>query len=264
MNRSRRIRTRLIRSGIVTVIAVLVLTASLASGEIITRTVQYEHEGTVLEGYLAYDSTVTGPRPGIVVVHQWKGLTDYEKMRARMLAELGYVAFAADIYGKGVRAKDSKEAKALATTYRGDRQLMRARAGAALRELKKHRQVDSARTAAIGYCFGGTVALELARSGADMQGVVTFHGGLDTPTPKDASNIKGKVLALHGAADKVVPPEQVMAFQKEMSDAGVDWFMVTYAYARHAFTHKGPRYNEPAEQRSWDEMKQFFSELFKQ
>lgn len=244
------------------IIIMLALFAPAALAEVVTETVEYEQGGTVLEGYVAYDDSIKGKRPGVVVVHQWKGLTEYEKMRSRMLAELGYVAFAADIYGKGVRAADNKEARALATKYRTDRALMRKRVGAALRELKKHPLVDTAQTASVGYCFGGTVALELARDGADINATVTFHGGLDTPTPGDARNIKGKVLALHGAADQSVTPEHVAAFMKEMSDAGVDWYMVQYAYAPHAFTHKGPRYNEPADRRSWQEMKTFFGEVF--
>jgi len=240
----------------------LLMLASPAWAGIVTATVEYEHDGTILEGYLAYDDSLKGRQPGILVVHQWKGLTDYEKMRARMLAELGFVAFAADIYGKGLRPADNKEAAEFASKYKADRKLMRARAMAALEVLKKQKPVDPARTAVAGYCFGGTVALELARQGADLDGVITFHGGLDTPTPEDARNIKGKVLALHGAADTVVPPEQVSAFTKEMSDAGVDWYMVTYAYAKHAFTQKGPNYNEAADQRSWTEMKTFLGEIF--
>jgi dienelactone hydrolase len=240
----------------------LALLCSQSAGEIISKSIEYEHNGTTLEGYLAYDDSLKGASPGILVVHQWKGLTDYEKMRARMLAELGYIAFAADIYGKGKRAKDNNEAASLAGIYRNDIRLMRGRINAALDKMKALRQVNSTMTAAIGYCFGGTVALELARSGADINGVVTFHGGLYTPYPKDAENIKAKVLVLHGAADSVVPPEQVMAFQKEMSDASVDWYMITYAYAVHAFTQKGPNYNEPADRRSWDEMRRFLEELF--
>ena len=248
----------------ISLIIVLVLLAVPAWAGIVEKTVLYEQDGTELEGFLAYDDSIKGPRPGIVVIHQWKGLTEYEKMRSRMLAELGYVAFAADIYGKGVRAKDNKEAKKLATVFFKDRNLMRARVNAAYEELKKQKVTDTSKTAAIGYCFGGTVALDLARSGADVLGTVTFHGGLSTPTPEDAKNIKGKVLALHGAADQSVLPEHVAAFQKEMSDAGVDWYMEIYAYAPHAFTHKGPRYNEPADLRSWEEMEDFFKELFKQ
>lgn len=240
----------------------ILLAASPAIAGIVEKTYEYEHEGAVLEGYIAYDDSVKGKRPGIVVFHQWMGLTDYEKMRARMLAELGFVALAADVYGKGKRASGTEEAKKLSSVYRNDSALMRSRAAAALKALKEHKLVDDSRTAAIGYCFGGTVALELARSGADMKGTVTFHGGLATADPADAGMIKGKVLALHGAADKVVSPEQVAGFQKEMSDAGVDWYMVIYAYARHAFTQKGDRYNEPADRRSWDEMKDFLGEIF--
>ncbi len=243
-------------------LTLLFVSAAPAWADIVTRTVEYEHDGTVLEGFVAYDDSIKGKRPGVVVVHQWKGLTDYEKMRARKLAALGYIAFAADIYGKGVRASDNDEAKQLATVFYKDRTLMRARVNAAYDELKKQKFTDTSKTAVMGYCFGGSVALELARSGADVLGTVTFHGGLSTPTPEDAKNIKGKVLALHGAADRVVPPEHVAAFHEEMTSAGVDWYMVTYAYARHAFTHKGPRYNEPADLRSWEEMQDFFKEIF--
>jgi dienelactone hydrolase len=248
---------------IIFLVAMVLLLAAPSWAGVVTEIIEYEQGGTVLEGYLAYDDSIEGRRPGVVVFHQWKGLTDYEKMRARMLAELGYVAFAADVYGKGVVAADNDEARTYATKYRNDRELMRERANAALDVLKKHRLVDIDRTAVIGYCFGGTVALELARSGADVEGTVTFHGGLDTPNPADAKNITGKVLALHGAADQSVTPEHVAAFQKEMSDAGVDWYMAIYAYAPHAFTHKGPRYNEPADRRSWEEMKTFFKEIFR-
>ncbi len=247
----------------ISLIIVLVLLTVPAWAGIVEKTVLYEHDGTELEGFVAYDDSIKGPRPGVLVVHQWKGLTEYEKMRSRMLAELGYVAFAADIYGKGVRAKDNTEAKKLATVFYKDRNLMRARVNAAYEELIKQTVTDTSKTAAMGYCFGGTVALDLARSGADVLGTVTFHGGLATPTPEDAKNIKGKVLALHGAADQSVLPEHVAAFQKEMSDAGVDWYMEIYAYAPHAFTHKGPRYNEQADLRSWEEMQDFFKELFK-
>jgi dienelactone hydrolase len=240
----------------------ILLAVSNASAGIVEKTYEYEHDGVKLEGFLAYDDSIKGRRPGIVVFHQWMGITEYERMRARMLAGLGYVALAADVYGKGKRASDREEAIGLSSAYRKDRKLMRARAAAALNALEENKMVDDARTAAIGYCFGGTVALELARSGAEVKGTVSFHGGLDTPDMSDASNIKGKVLVLHGAADKVVSAEQVAGFQKEMSEAGVDWYMVVYAYARHAFTQKGERYNEPADMRSWDEMKDFFGEIF--
>jgi len=248
---------------VIPILIVILLCASSAYAEVVGESVTYEHDGTVLQGYVAYDNSISGKRPGVVVIHQWMGLTDYEKMRADMLAELGYIAFAADIYGVKERPSDRDGAKVMSSKFSKDRKLMRARASAAYSQLMKHKLADTGKAAVMGYCFGGTVALELARSGEDLLGTVTFHGGLSTPTPEDAGNINGKVLVLHGAADKVVPPEQVAAFQAEMSSAKVDWYMVTYAYARHAFTHKGPRYNEPAERRSWEEMRDFLEEIFK-
>ena len=158
--------------------------------------VEYKQGDTVCEGLLVYDDLFQGKRPGIIVAHQWKGLTDYEKMRAELLALRGYVALCADVYGKGVRADNPKDAAALAGKYKSDRPLLRARINAALDFLRKQERVDSQQIAAIGYCFGGTTVLELARSGADVKGVVSFHGGLSTPTPADAKNIKAKVLAL--------------------------------------------------------------------
>jgi len=156
-----------------------------AQAKLITKTVEYQQGGTTLEGYLAYDDSVSGSRPGVLVVHQWMGLTDYERHRAAMLAQLGYVAFCADVYGKGVRPKNPQEAGAEATKYKTDRALLRLRVNAGLAELKKCELVDAKRVAAIGYCFGGTTVLELARSGAELNGVVSFHGGLDSPTPAD-------------------------------------------------------------------------------
>jgi dienelactone hydrolase len=241
-----------------------------ASAMIKTETVEYKQENAVLEGYLAYDDAFAGKRPGVIVVHEWMGLNDYAKKRAEQLAALGYVAFAADIYGKGVRPKDAKEAGEQASIYRADRNLMRVRAIAGLEELKKFRLTDTLKIAAIGYCFGGGTVLELARSGARLNGVVSFHGNLDTPHPEDARNIKAKVLVLHGGDDPHVPSEQVAAFQKEMREAGVDWQMIIYGGAVHSFTNpasgndpsKGVAYNAEADRRSWEAMKQFFGEIF--
>jgi dienelactone hydrolase len=234
-----------------------------------TETVEYRQGDAVLEGYLVYEDSYRGPRPGVLVVHEWWGLQPFEKERADRLARLGYVAFAADIYGKGVQAKDREEAARLSNIYKSDRKLMGVRAAAGLEVLKSQGLVDPARLAAIGYCFGGTVALELARSGAKLAGVVTFHGGLDTPNPADARNIHGKVLVLHGADDPFVPPEQVAAFQREMKDGGVDWQMVFYGGAVHRFTNpdagadkaSGAAYSEKADRRSWQAMKDFLEEV---
>ena len=235
-----------------------------------TETIEYKQGDTTCEGYLAYDDSVKGPRPGVLVVHDWMGMGDYARMRADMLAKLGYVAFAADIYGKGVRPKDSKEAGGLAGKYKGDRVLLRARANAALDTLEKQAQCDPKHVAAIGYCFGGTTVLELARSGADINGIVTFHGGLDTPT-RDAKNIKCKVLICHGADDPYVPAADVVALQDELRTAKIDWQMIFYSGAVHSFTRpdagsdnsKGAAYNEKADKRSWEAMKDFFAEIFK-
>ena len=249
---------------ILIVIPVFLILALSAGADVRTLSVEYKHGDTVLEGYLAFDDAVRGKRPGVLVVHEWWGLNDYAKMRARMLAKLGYVAFAVDMYGKGLRAKNRQEARKLATTIRKDRWLMRARVNVALDVLKGNALCDSKRTAAIGYCFGGGVALELARSGAEVSGVVSFHGNLDTPNPEDAKKIKAKLLVCHGADDPVVPPAQVAAFQTEMRDAKVDWQMIIYSGAVHTFTNPagGKSYNEKADKRSWEHMKQFFAEIF--
>jgi dienelactone hydrolase len=249
----------------------LLLGAGVSRAEVRTEVVEYRHGSVALEGYMAYDDMYSGKRPGILVVHEWQGHNPYVRKRAERLARLGYVAFALDMYGKGVVAKDAKEAAALSGIYKGDRNLMRARASAGLDVLRRHPMVDASRLAAIGYCFGGTTVLELARGGADLRAIVSFHGGLDTPTPEDAKNIRGKVLALHGGDDPFVPPAQVAAFQDEMRKGGADWQMVVYGGAVHSFTNpdsgndnsKGLAYNEKADRRSWEAMKAFFLETLR-
>jgi dienelactone hydrolase len=252
------------------VLAMAILLPATALAGMHTQVVEYTSDGNVLEGFLAYDEGLRGKQPGVIVVPDWKGLRSFYREITKKLAGMGYVAFAADIYGKGIRPATGREAAVESKKYKSDRQLMRKRIQAALDELKKVDKVDPDRIAAIGYCFGGTVVLELARSGADIKGVVSFHGGLSTPTPDDAKNIKAKVLALHGADDPHVPSEEVAAFQDEMRNAGVDWQMITYGNAVHAFTNpaagsdksKGVAYNEKADKRSWKAMKAFFNEIF--
>jgi dienelactone hydrolase len=239
--------------------------SSLAGGPL-----QYRDGNTVLEGYLSYDPHVAGPRPGVIVVHDWMGPSDFSRHEADELARLGYVALAADIYGQGVRPTNTKEASEQAAYYKSHRDIMRRRARAALKLLRRQPQTDPSRLGAIGFCFGGTTVLELARSGAPLAGVVSFHGGLDTPHPEDARKIRGKVLALHGADDPFVTPEQVAAFETEMRDAHVDWQLVKYGGAVHAFAvptagtdnSKGAAYNEKAARRSWQAMRDFFAEVF--
>lgn len=251
--------------------ALLLAGASVATAEVRTKVVEYKHGDAVLEGYLAWDDAIKGKRPGVLVVHEWTGLGSYARMRAEKLAGLGYVAFAIDMYGKGVRPKTPQEAGAQAGIYKSDRQLMRARALAGLNVLLGNEMCDTKRVAAIGYCFGGTTVLEIARSGADIAGVASFHGALDTPNPGDAKNIKCKVLALHGGDDPYVPRKDVEAFEDEMRAGGVDWQLSVYAGAVHAFTNpeagddnsKGAAYNAKADRRSWDAMKLFFAEIFK-
>jgi dienelactone hydrolase len=241
-----------------------------AQAKLVTKTIEYKQGGTTLEGYLAYDDSFSGKRPGVLIVHQWMGLTDYEENRAAMLANLGYVAFCADIYGKGIRPQNYKDAGAEATKYKTDRALLRLRVNAGLDELKKCELVDTNRVAAIGYCFGGTTVIELARSGAELNGIVSFHGGLDSLAPADGKNIKCKVLVCHGADDPFEKPEDLTAFEKEMRDADVDWRLIKYGGAVHSFTQPmandnppGAKYNERADKRSWQDMKNFFAEIFK-
>ena len=242
-----------------------------ARAAIQTQTVEYKQGDTTLEGVIVFDDVVKTKRPGVLIVHQWMGLTDYEKKRAEMLAQLGYVAFCADIYGKGVRPKDTSEAGPMAGKFKSDRALLRARVNVALDTFKKSELVDTKRIAAIGYCFGGTATIELARSGAELSGIVSFHGGLDSPTPTDGKNIKTKVLACHGADDPFVPAKDLAAFESEMRDNKVDWQLIAYGGAVHSFTQpmagndnsKGAAYNERADKRSWEDMKQFFGELFR-
>ncbi|HUJ09890.1 MAG TPA: dienelactone hydrolase family protein [Verrucomicrobiae bacterium] len=244
--------------------------AASAQAALHTETVEYKQGDTALKGYLAYDPALKGKRPGVLVVHEWWGLNGYPKMRANELAKLGYVAFAADIYGAGVVAKTPQEAGALAGKFKGDRQLLRDRVNAGLEELKRQPQCDPKRVAAIGYCFGGTTVLELARSGADIAGIVSFHGGLDTPT-RDAKNIKCKVLICHGGDDLFEPASDIAALQDEFRKAGIDWQMNIYGGAMHGFTNpankdskiQGVAYNERADKRSWAAMKLFFAEIFR-
>lgn len=254
------------------IFTLLTLASALtARAELHTETFEYRQGETTLEGWLAYDASIKGKRPGVLIVHQWKGLTDYEKKRAEMLAKLGYNVFALDIYGKGIRPTNPDDARKESGRYKSDRALLRTRAQAGLAILKNHELTDADRIAAIGYCFGGTTVIELARSGADIAGVVSFHGGLDSPKPADGKNIKCKVLALHGADDPFVSPKDLDAFESEMKQSGVDYQLVKYKGAVHSFTDwnagndnsKGTAYNKEADEQSWEAMKQFFAKILK-
>ncbi len=245
------------------------LLASQAQAAIHTESVEYSQGGAKLIGYLAYDPALGGKRPGVLVVHEWWGLKSYPKMRAEQLAKMGYVAFAADIYGDGKSVTTVPEAQALAGKFYGDKNLLRQRVNAGLDILKKNKLVDPARIAAIGFCFGGSTVLELARSGADVKGVVCFHGGLATSAPDD-SKIKAKILVLNGGDDPNIPDKQVTDFKQEMKKAGADWQLVEFGGTVHAYTNpaagndpsKGMAYNEKSEKRAWTMMQDFFRELF--
>jgi dienelactone hydrolase len=261
------------RNNVKTIVLVLVLfgLSQRAVSQIHTETIEYKIGDAVYEGYLAYDAASNSKRPGVLVVHEWWGITPYIQKRTEQLAHMGYIAFAVDIYGKGIRAKTVQEAQGLVGQFYGDRKLLRQRAAAGLAVLQKNIRTDIKRIAAIGYCFGGMTVLELARSGADIAGVVSFHGGLATPDTNDAKNIRAKILVLTGGDDPNVPPSQVTVFEDEMRKANIDWQVVSYGGAVHSFTNpasgndpsKGVAYNEKADKRSWEAMKTFFSEIFK-
>lgn len=242
-----------------------------AFAELQKKNFDYKDGETVLEGYLVYDDAIQGMRPGVLVVHDWMGPGAYGNGRAEQLAQLGYAAFALDIYGKGVRPQNSDEASQQATYYKTNRDVLRSRAQAALDTFKSQPVVDPERIAAIGYCFGGTAVLEMARAGMPLAGVVSFHGGLGAKMPAEKDAVKAKVLVLHGADDPLVPQDEIKAFKDEFNTAGADWQMVYYSGAVHSFTRKdagddnskGVAYNERADKRSWEAMKVFFDELFR-
>lgn len=262
-------RVLVIRFSVIFMLVVLGSQTQQLRGAVQTKLVEYRDGDVVLEGMVAWNDKVVNA-PGVLIVHQWMGRTDYEEGRARQLAEQGYVAFALDIYGKGVRPANTAEAGKLAGIYKKDRTLYRKRLALGLAQLRAETMVDPKQIAAIGYCFGGTGVLELARSGADIQGVVSFHGGLDSLKPEEAKNIKAKLLICHGADDPFVPSKDIEAMKKEFTDADVDWQMIYYSEAVHSFTQpmagndnsKGAAYQEKADKRSWKAMNTFFNEIF--
>jgi dienelactone hydrolase len=235
--------------------------------DIKTETFTYSEGGATLEGKIVFDGAKSGKRPGVVIFHSWTGPGPHETNAANKLAEMGYVAICADVYGVGIRPTPPDATLKEMLIYMKDRPLLRRRANAALARLRQHPACDASRVGAIGYCFGGATVLELARSGADIKGGVSFHGSLSTPDAADAKNIKAPLLVLHGAADPVVPQPEVDAFLKEMKDAGTDCTFVAYNGVLHAFTDPtanapafGAAYDEKAAKRSWAHMADFFKE----
>ena len=232
-----------------------------------TKALEYRDGTLRLSGLLIHDDSVSGMRPGIVLFPDARGIGEHAVERARRLAALGFAALVADLYGNGASARDIAHAWELMDGLRSDETRWRGRAQAALDAVSSQENVDSARLAAVGFCFGGSTALELARSGAPLVGVVSFHGGLHCKQPEDARNIKAKVLVCHGAMDPLVPRAQLTAFEEQMSKTNVDWQVHEYGGAMHAFTNPGAEgegmaYNALADQRSWNAMLALFQEVF--
>ena len=237
-----------------------------------THDVDYRHGAVNLRGYLAFDETAAERRPGVLVFHEGLGLGDFAMARARMLAELGYVAFAADMFGDRRQARNLQEVAKLVGDLRDEPQMLRARGRAALAKLAALPQVDASRIGAIGFCFGGSVVLELARDGADLKAVVSFHGVLATRTPAVSGNVKASVLVCTGADDPLAPPEQIKAFEDEMRAADVrDWQVISYGNTLHGFTNpaadgsmlRTALYSEQADRRAWASMRSLFNEVFR-
>jgi dienelactone hydrolase len=242
--------------------------AGAASAAVQTKEIEYEHDGTKLKGVLAFDDAGTGKRPGVLVFHEWWGLDDYAIMRAKQLAEMGYVAFAADMYGVGKRTEHPKEAGKMAQEVRMNQAVWLGRAQAALKVIQAQELVDPDKVAAIGYCFGGSTALVLAYSGAPLKAVNTFHAALPTPTPEQAKAIKARVIIAHGADDAFIPKEAIDKFRGALDAAGTKYEFDSYPGTVHSFTVKGAdkkeikgmAYNEEADTKSWERMKGLFKE----
>jgi dienelactone hydrolase len=262
--------------GIISLIIMLSTSSLGRSGslppKIKEEVVTYSSNGLSMKGFIAYDENIKGKRPAILVVHEWWGLNDYVKMRVRKLAELGYIAMAADMYGDGKIALNPTDAQAFATPFYTNPNLAKSRLDAAMTKLKEYSQTDQSNIAAIGYCFGGYIVLNYAKLGADLKGVVSFHGGMGG-VPVDKSLLKAKVLVCHGASDKFVPIKDVESFKHKLDSIGVENTLKVYPNATHAFTNPdatktGKQFNMPieynpdADRDSWNDMKIFFGKIF--
>jgi dienelactone hydrolase len=248
--------------------------AGAAQAAVQGKEVSYKAGGTTLKGYIAYDDAVPGKRPGVLVVHEWWGHNEYARMRARMLAAQGYTALAVDMYGDGKQAHHPDDAGKFAGEVSKNAKLAKARFDAALKLIRKHKTVDAGNIAAIGYCFGGSVVLNMARMGKPLKAVLSFHGGLGTESPAEAGKVKARIASFTGEDDPMIPAAQVAVFRQEMDKAGVSYIAVTYPGARHAFTNpdadkygqefKLPlAYNAAADKASWEEGLAFLADAFK-
>jgi dienelactone hydrolase len=254
---------------LLTVCGLMITTASLPAG-VQHQPVTYSYEGTTLKGFLAWDDAIPGKRPGVLVIHEWWGLDDYARQRAEQLAALGYVAFACDMYGEGKQTEHPMEASQMAGAVRKNLKTWQGRALAGLQVLRENKLVDPQRIAAIGYCFGGSTALQLAYAGADLAAVVTFHGALPVPDEEQARAIKPKLLICHGASDAFIPEATIQQVRAALDKAKVDYQMIYYGGAVHSFTVPkadkagvpGLAYHADADRRSWRDMQQLFQEVF--
>jgi dienelactone hydrolase len=255
-------------------ILVVALLAWNAEAAVQIEPVEYKAGNVTLKGHIAYDDAKQGKRPGVLVVHEWWGLNDYAMNRAKMLAELGYTGMAIDMYGDGKTTTHPEDAQKFTQEVISNAENAKQRFVAAMEVLKKHKSVDPERIAAIGYCFGGAVVLEIAREGLDLDGVVSFHGSLGTKSPAKPGVVKAKVLVAHGAADSFVSPQELSGFEQEMKNAKVDYRLIQYPDAKHSFTNPAAddmaktakidiAYNAEADKKSWEDMKAFFGEIFK-
>jgi dienelactone hydrolase len=249
-------------------ITAAVLTAGATQAEVTTKTVEYEYDGTKLKGFLAYDDSVKEKRPGVLVVHEFWGLNDYAKDRCKKLAELGYVAFAVDMYGDGRTTTHPDDARKMTMEVRENVKVWRGRAEAGLKQLKAQPNVDPDKVAAIGYCFGGSTCLQLAYGGADLKAVATFHAGLITPSEAEAKAIKPKILVCNGDDDTFITADAIKEFRAALDKAGVKYEFVGYPGAVHSFTVpgadqeniKGVKYNKAADEDSWKRMRALFKD----
>ena len=246
----------------------------MVQAEVITKEVNYSDGETTMKGYIAYDNSIKGKRPGVIVVHEWWGHNDYAKKRARMLAELGYSAIALDMYGNGKTASHPKDAGMFSGEVKKNMAVAEKRFMAAYELLQKQDNVKKDKIAAIGYCFGGGIVLEMARRGVDLDGVVSFHGSLGTQEPASKGKVMAKVLVLNGEADPFVKAESIETFKQEMKTAHVDFKFISYPGAKHAFTNPGAdvfgnkfkiplAYNAEADKKSWLEMEKFLKNVLK-
>lgn len=260
---------KLLRRSLFPTLLALVCSAA-AQAEVQSRTVPYEHDGVPLQGFMAWDDALTDKRPGVIVVHEWWGLNDYARKRAEMLAHLGYVAFAVDMYGKDKVTEHPQQAGEWAKQIQANVQNWRERALLGLDILRNDEHANPDQLAAIGYCFGGATVMQMAYAGALLDGVVSFHGSLPVATKDQSDQIQAKILVAHGSADAFVPQERIVSFQKALDEAGADWQMIYYGGAHHSFTNPNAgthgipnlRYDPKADERSWEHMLLFFDEIF--